>query len=191
MTTARTSPRIPLWRVLLLVFAIPVLLVGSLYVIRAFLPESHQSKSGVEIQVGQVLPDFTLTALNGKSVKLSELPGKVHMINFWATWCDSCMEEMPSLVALRQAYFQRGFEILGVNLDENPSLAIPKTLKEFRIKFPVFTDPDNQISDLFDVHAIPLTVIINSERKILLIKNGGHEWNSPSTRTRLDEWIVE
>ena len=111
------------------------------------------------------------------------------MINFWATWCEACMEEMPSLVALREQYAPKGFEILGVNVDENPAQSAPDAVKNMGIKFPIFTDKSNALAELFDVHAIPLTVIIDKSRKILLVEPGGRDWNTEDMQQLMQKWL--
>ena len=65
----------------------------------------------------------------------------------------------------------------------------PKVAKQFGIQFPIFKDPENRVAELFDVRAIPLTVIINKERQILLIKDGEQDWNSSKFRSQLENWL--
>lgn len=98
---------------------------------------------------------------------------------------------MPSIVNLRKAYQDRGFEVLGINVDENPEKVLPKVLSEFKIDFPVYGDPEGKLSSLFDVHAIPFTVILNHQRKILLVQDGGQDWNSKAIRNQLERWLSE
>ncbi len=191
MATPQNHSKASIWRVLLPVFFVISLIILGLYAIKLQVPHSSKDSDIVEIRVGNMIPDFSLTQMDGTEVHLSDLKSKIYMINFWATWCDACMEEMPSIVQLRNTYSSKGFEVLGINLDENPDSVISKAAKQFHIEFPVFKDPDGKTAELFDVHAIPLTVMINNQRKILLVKDGGKNWNSPSVHSDIERWLSE
>lgn len=200
MTTPPTTPRKSLIKAFLPVVIIILVVVGALYVIKAQMPQKLAATTTVEgqqaaapqgAQVGATLPDFQLTGIaGGKSAKLSEFHGGVTLVNFWATWCEACMEEMPSIVQLRDAYKDKGFEVVGVNLDENSATVVPKAIKQLKIQFPVFQDPENKIAEYFDVHAIPLSVVLNKDRKILYIENGERNWNDQESRTQLEKWLA-
>ena len=99
------------------------------------------------------------------------------------------MEEMPSLVQLRDQYASKGFEVLGVNVDENPGQVVPDATKKLGIKFPVYTDKNNSLAEMFDVHAIPLSVLIDKNRKILLVESGGRDWNAEDIHQILDKHL--
>jgi peroxiredoxin len=191
-----TTPSSPLlqknqlWKTFGPILAILALVVGALFFIKKYFAHLPKENS-VEIQVGSTLPDFTLTRFNGSTVSVSELKAKVHLLNFWATWCEACVEEMPSIIKLRDAFKSRGFEVLGINLDENPELALSRAKKELGIDFPTFKDLEGKVAELFDVHAIPFTIVFNRERKVLYIKNGEQDWNSPEMRTQLDRWLSQ
>lgn len=202
MTTPPTTPRKSLIQALAPVFVIILVVVGALYVIKAQMPQKAASTGAPEqgqdsgtpqggAQVGATLPDFELNGIaGGKSAKLSEFHGGVTLVNFWATWCEACMDEMPSIVQLRNAYKDKGFEVVGVNLDENGEAVVPKAIKQLKIQFPVFQDPNNKIAEYFDVHAIPLSVVLNKDRKILYIENGERNWNDQESRTQLEKWLA-
>ncbi len=167
-----------------------VVIVGSLMAIKASVQkEARLANTPVELNEGAELPDFTLTSVTGQQTKVGDLPHKVMLINFWATWCEACMEEMPSLIQLRDQYASKGFEVLGVNVDENPSQVVPGATKKLGIKFPVFTDKNNSLAEMFDVHAIPLSVLIDKNRKILLVESGGRDWNAEDIHQILDKHL--
>lgn len=170
-----------------------VLIIAVAWAALGFLKHQIGSQPGptgtIELKVGTTLPDLEFTSADGNKVLLSKAGHKVVLINFWATWCEACMEEMPSLVKLREKFAPQGFEIFGVNLDENPEKAIASTTAEFGIRFPNFTDPDGRLGDLFDVHAIPLTLVIDSNRKVLEIVSGERDWMEKPFTTRLTEWL--
>ncbi len=107
-------------------------------------------------------PDFTLKSLSGENVKLSELRGEVVMINFWASWCGPCRQEMPILDALYGQYKDLGFTILGVNVEEDPEGA-RRLLKMIPVTFPVLLDSDNRVSEQYKVVAMPSTYLIDRD----------------------------
>ena len=191
MTTDIPPSRTPVWKVLLPIVAILALVVGGLSLLKSKVTsgKANGTSAAVEVQVGNTLPDFSLKKFGGNSVKLSEIQGKAVLINFFASWCEACVVEMPSIVKLRDAYKDRGFEVVGVNVDENPDAVIPKLIKELGINFPVYTDPDQALAELFDVHAIPLTVVLDAKRTILMIETGERDWNGTEIHTQLDLWL--
>jgi thiol-disulfide isomerase/thioredoxin len=141
------------------------------------------------LKEGTVLPDFDLQTLDGKKLKYSDLKAKVVLLNFWATWCEACVVEMPSIVKLNQMYKDKGFTVVAVNLDEKPEAVVPKASKQLKIDFPVYVDAGNKLADLFDVHAIPLTIIMNQDRKVLYVEGGERDWTDSEMKTKMDEWL--
>jgi thiol-disulfide isomerase/thioredoxin len=177
---------------------IPILLILGVafaalsWIKSSLLPKGPQqtTTSSAPVKGGQY-PDFEVSEFQGKSKKISEIPAKVVLINFWATWCEACMVEMPSIVALRKAYAPRGLEVLAINVDEKPEAVLPPVLKKLGIDFTVYTDAEGKLADLFDVHAIPLTVVLNKDRKELFVQNGEYDWNSADFRAKMDEWLAK
>lgn len=116
-------------------------------------------------------PDFTLTDANGQSVTLSDLRGQVVMINFWASWCGPCREEMPLLEQIHQRYAALGFTLLGVNVEEDSTNG-QAFLQEHPVSFPILYDPKNNLSKLYDVIAMPSTVLIDRQGNIRYLHHG-------------------
>ncbi len=116
-------------------------------------------------------PGFALESRDGSVVSLDELRGDVVMVNFWATWCGPCREEMPHLEALYQRYGDLGFTLLGVNVEEDSSGA-DEFLAETPVSFPILFDPGNEVSALYDVVAMPSTVMIDRSGNMRFIHHG-------------------
>jgi peroxiredoxin len=116
-------------------------------------------------------PDFTLKSNSGKNIKLSELRGQVVMINFWASWCGPCRQEMPILNQLYQRYEPMGFTLLGVNVEEDKAAA-DKVLREIPVNFPVLYDSKNQVSESYQVRAMPSTFLIDRDGKVRYLHKG-------------------
>jgi len=117
-------------------------------------------------------PDFTLRTMDGKNLRLQEQRGRVVMINFWATWCAPCRQEMPHLAKLYDKYRGSGFELLAVNVDEEQAKAMGLAQK-LNLKFPVLFDGEKkQVSGLYDLKAMPSTVIIDRDGRVRYVHRG-------------------
>ena len=117
-------------------------------------------------------PVFTLQSNKGQQVALTQLKGKVVMVNFWATWCVPCRQEMPHLQALYEKYNSLGFELLAVNVEKNNAEGARKWLEETPVTFPVLFDPENQVTKLYKVQTMPSTVIIGRDGTMRFIHQG-------------------
>ena len=121
--------------------------------------------------MNQIAPDFTLKSLDGSNIKLSEHRGEVILINFWASWCGPCRQEMPLLDDLHQKYSPMGFSLYGVNVEED-SEAAKKMLRDLNVSFPILFDNDNDVSKAYDVIAMPTTVIVDRDGKVHYVHHG-------------------
>jgi peroxiredoxin len=111
---------------------------------------------------GQPAPDFALKSSSGENLRLSEYRGDVVMINFWATWCGPCRQEMPLLDELYSRYQRVGFNLLGVNIDDDSGRAMDM-INELGVSFPVLFDATKEVSRLYQVDAMPVTVIVERQ----------------------------
>ena len=116
-------------------------------------------------------PDFTLRGADGRNVRLDELRGQVVLVNFWATWCGPCREEMPRLETLYEKYHKSGFVLLGVNVDDDPRTALA-TAAKLNVSFPVLLDTDKHVSKLYDLSTMPSTVVIDRDGKVRYLHRG-------------------
>lgn len=126
------------------------------------------ASSGLE---GQQAPDFALKSSSGANLRLSEYRGDVVMINFWATWCGPCRQEMPLLDELYARYQRVGFNLLGVNIDDDSRRAM-KMIDELGVSFPVLFDSRKEVSKLYEVEAMPVTVLVDREGRIRHVHHG-------------------
>ena len=150
---------------------------------------SSAENAAIERKLGTALPDLTFHTLDGKSVKISELKSKVLVINFWATWCGPCVKEMPSLQKLSSEYASRGLTVVGVNLDEDPADVLAPFLAKHEIKFQSFIDPAGDLANRFSVSGLPLTLVLDGNRKLLLEQMGDEEWFAPAYRKQFELWL--
>jgi peroxiredoxin len=124
-------------------------------------------------------PDFTLHVMNGPNLRLQEQRGRVVMVNFWATWCGPCRQEMPQLNRLYEKYHAAGFVLLGVNVDDDTSKAA-EVAGKLGVTFPVLLDTDKTVSKLYELSTMPSTVIIDRDGKVRYVHRGyltGYEDN--------------
>lgn len=128
----------------------------------------------LNVQAGTIsgpAPDFTLKSNSGKNIRLSDLRGQVVMINFWASWCGPCRQEMPILDDLYKRYSKLGFTLIGVNVEQDSSKA-NAYLKDIPVSFPILYDTANQTSKLYNVNAMPTTVMVDRNGNMRFIHHG-------------------
>lgn len=123
----------------------------------------------VPIEIGKPAPNFTLENLQGEQVTLSELKGKNVLINFWATWCPYCIEEMPDLDKLYTENKDDDFVVLAIDVGE-PQSDVEEYLSENPYEFPVLLDKDGKVSMQYLVRGIPTSYMIDKEGNIRAIK---------------------
>ena len=116
-------------------------------------------------------PDFTLPARSGGAVHLNDLKGQVVMINFWASWCGPCRQEMPLLEQMHKRYSALGFTLVGVNVDADSKDAV-EWLSKTPVSFPVLFDRESKVSAMYDVKAMPSTVFIDRQGNVRALHKG-------------------
>jgi peroxiredoxin len=117
-------------------------------------------------------PNFKLQSRDGKTVSLSDYKGQVVLVNFWATWCGPCRQEMPHLEAIYEKYKGLGFTMLGVNVEDNASGAKKWLEENGPVTFPVLFDTKQEIGKLYKVETMPTTVIIARDGTMRFIHHG-------------------
>lgn len=133
-------------------------------------------------------PDFTLPTLDGGSIALSDLKGKVVLINFWATWCPPCREEMPSLERLYRHFKYEKFALLAVDIMEHPE-KVKKFAREYNLSFPILLDKKGDISAKYAANALPTTYIIDKGGKAVGKAIGARKWDGDHAKDLVDELL--
>jgi peroxiredoxin len=116
-------------------------------------------------------PDFTLPARDGGNVRLSDLRGQVVMINFWATWCGPCRQEMPLLQQIQAKYEPLGFTLVGINVEPDSAAAIT-WLKQVSVSFPILFDQKNVVAEQFGVQGMPSSVFVDRAGNVRYVHRG-------------------
>ncbi|MBZ0158162.1 MAG: TlpA family protein disulfide reductase [Alphaproteobacteria bacterium] len=166
--------------VLLLIFAIGI--ASVLFLSRSGEQTTKKAMAGVEA------PDFTLQDTEGKTWKLSELRGKVVLVNFWASWCDSCKEENPSIQSLLNA--EKGNDKLvfvSILYNDEPAKALAY-MKASNLSFPVLVDTMN-LWKTYGLTGVPETFIIDKKGILQQKVVGPMQWDSPDVRAALEKLV--
>lgn len=123
------------------------------------------------VTIQDTAPDFTLKSLSGSNLRLEEYRGQVVLINFWASWCGPCRQEMPLLDRLHQRYVDTGFAVLGVNVEgaEKPAREL---IDKIPVSFPVLIDEGQLVSALYRLEAMPSTVVVDRDGVVRYIHRG-------------------
>jgi peroxiredoxin len=138
--------------------------------------------------VGQAAGDFNLADANGNLVSLASYRGKVVMVNFWATWCGTCQNEMPSLEALYHDFKARpDFALVTISVDQEGWSIIAPFLKEKAYDFPVLADADSRVSAAYGVTALPTTYLVDRNGRIVWNVAGGLDWSNAMLRAALEK----
>jgi peroxiredoxin len=139
--------------------------------------------------LGDLVPNFTLRDETGKVVALSEFRGQIVVLNFWATWCPPCIEEMPSLNKFAERYQGKGIQVIGLSVDENAD-AYADFLASNQIKFLTLRDPAHNTSDTYGTFRFPETYIISREGRLLRKVIGAIDWASPKEFQYFDDLLT-
>lgn len=136
--------------------------IGYIFLLFIFIAAGTVQAETSGTEIGDKAPDFELTTLNGDNVKLSDFKGKRIMLNFWASWCPPCREEMP---AMEKFYQDKDAVVLAVNLTdmEVNKKQVTDFTKRFGLTFPILLDEEGEVSSLYRISPIPTTYMIDSE----------------------------
>ncbi len=134
-------------------------------------------------------PPCCLESLSGEKVQLSDLKGKIVLLNFWASWCGPCKEEMPSIETLYQRYKEQDFVLLAISVDYEGPEPVRKFIDKHRYRFPVLLDSKGKTLDLFEINKIPATLIIDRKGRMIGRVIGPRNWSSPDVFSLIDEML--
>ena len=121
--------------------------------------------------VRKTAPEILLKDVNDKDVRLSDLKGKVVLVNFWATWCEGCQVEIPWFVEFEKKYESRGLAAIGVSMDDDGWKSVRPWLKEKKVNYPIVIGSEN-LGKKYGLNAMPLTVLVDRNGKIADVHSG-------------------
>jgi thiol-disulfide isomerase/thioredoxin len=147
--------------------------------------ESAQNEPAVK--ENRPAPEVSVVSLkNNAPLKLSELKGKVVLLNFWATWCPPCREEIPSMMKLNSAMAGKPFQMVAVSVDEGGVPAIEAFFKESGFILPAYTDPDGKAARTYGITGVPETFVIDKNGILVKKVIGPLAWDSADTISFLE-----
>ena len=160
------------------------------FALAALLAAASFSAAAVELKPwdGGATPPLALDDMQGKSHSLAEYRGKVVLVNFWATWCVPCREEMPSIDRLKSSMKGQPFEVLAVNLAE-PLSRIEKFVAQLPLGFPLLRDRDGAAGKAWKAKLLPASYLIGRDGRIRYVVYGELDWTSDAVRARVAELL--
>lgn len=134
-----------------------------------------------KLSAGETAPDFSAKEKNGTPIQLSSLKGKVVLLNFWASWCQPCLYEMPALVALNKKLRGDDFVILSINTDKGDLVNAQRVIEQFEVDFPIIFDQSNKepLEMAYAVNMLPTNFLLDKNGRIAQKFLGAIEFSSP------------
>jgi peroxiredoxin len=134
------------------------------------------------VKLGEPAPNFQLPDLNDHLVALSDLRGKVVMLNFWATWCGPCRVEMPTMEQLYRTFSRKDFEILAVSIDVKGVAVTRPFQREYHLTFPILHDADSRVGLMYGAWSIPMTFLVDRQGVVRHQIFGARDWGASDAR---------
>ena len=186
LTTLKGKSFIHLKRHFLLYLLLIILVAVVIYRVQTPADSKFKIKPQAGLEVGMQAPGFTLRNLNGNLEGLSEFKDQVVVLNFWATWCAPCLEEMPAFEKLYRRYRSQGLTVIAVSLDKGDTSKVEKFVDEHSLTFPVLLDLDGIAERIYPSFTIPFTYVIDKRGRIAARVDGAKNWSSNETFAALD-----
>jgi len=142
------------------------------------------------VPAGDKAADFKLEQLNGTTLSLDQLKGKVVFLNIWATWCGPCREEMPSMETLYdELKANKDFVMLAVSQDTKGRSVVAPYIAQYGYNFTILLDPQNKVGESYDVSGVPETFIIDRKGQIVAHHMGAFDWSRPDVKDALKQLL--
>jgi peroxiredoxin len=135
--------------------------------------------------------DFQVPTPDHGTLRLADFKGQVVLLNFWATWCKPCEEEMPGMERLHRKFRGRGLAILAISMDSDGAAAVRPFVQKHRLTFPVGLDPKMTMSAPYGIWALPVTFVIDRGGRRVLVANGPRRWDSPAAEALVEAMLKE
>jgi peroxiredoxin len=155
----------------------------------AGIDEAAQALGLTRLPRDELVRDFRVVTPDGRPVRLAELPGPIVFLNFWATWCEPCREEMPAMERLFHDYRDRGLSMLALSADREGASVVRAFVRKHGLTFPVGLDPEQAVARLYRVFALPSTFIVDRPRGRVLVAHGPRDWDSPGARALFESLL--
>jgi len=153
-----------------------------------FLASALSGAADLKPWPGGLTPGLELQELDGRGHRLTDYGGKVVLVNFWATWCVPCRDEMPSIQRLKEKLAGMPFEVLAVNLDE-PEARVRKFLSQMKVDFTVLLDPEMKVAKAWNARILPASFVIGPDGRIRYSLVGDLDWAHDHVVSRVAELL--
>lgn len=176
-----------------ILFTFAFLSVFSAFVLKNALAEEDlfEKLRIIEPKKENPAPPFTLKGLDGKNISLGDYKGKMVLLNFWATWCKPCREEMPAMQKLYDMFVDEGFVILAVSIDRGKVEAVKAFVDELKLTFPIALDPTQEVRNKYFVNALPTSYLIGPDGKMKGFITGSRDWASDDAVKLINTFLQE
>jgi thiol-disulfide isomerase/thioredoxin len=144
------------------------------------------SASGA-LDVGSAMPEYSATALDGSKFELASHRDKVVLLNIWATWCGPCRFEIPELQTLQAKYAARGFEVVGISVDESGVDSVRQFVDQNKMTYPIAIDAEGRIAGMFQTSVLPTSAIVDRTGRVIWKKYGAIEPNDAALRKAIEK----
>jgi peroxiredoxin len=173
-----------LWRIGHLIIVVFLTVPGFLLLLRhwGYLPTGPALEPVRMESRAVVAPDFSLPDSDGNVRRLSSFRGRVVLLNFWATWCQPCRAEMPSLEALYQGYKHQGFEVLAISSDVQGVEVVQPFVAQHHLTFSTLFDTTTHVTRTYGVTTLPTTYVLDREGRLVTVEIGSRDWTKPKAR---------
>ena len=141
-------------------------------------PDIPPVAGGNGVKLGELAPNFQLPDLQGRLVTLSDLRGKVVLLNFWATWCGPCRVEMPTMEQLYRTFSRKDFEILAVSIDVQGVAVTRPFQQEYHLTFPILHDADYRVGLTYGARSLPMTFLVDRQGVVRHQIFGARDWGA-------------
>ena len=159
-----------------------------LFILAALACAAAAGAAELKAWTGGATPPLVLQDLHGRTHRLADYRGKVVLVNFWATWCEPCRDEMPSIERLRQSLAGQPFEVLAVNIGE-PLGRIERFLERMPLGFPMLLDRDTGVAKAWKARVVPASYLVGPDGRIRYVHYGELDWSSEPVRKRVAELL--
>ncbi len=143
--------------------------------------DTFENMGIVKPRVERNAPGFSLQDIHGNTVDLRDFRGKPILLNFWATWCEACKEELPSMQRLYETMKDQGVEVVAISIDRSNFDRIRKYVDQYNLTFPILLDPDQKVRKNYYIMGLPTTYLIDGEGKLKGFASGARVWDSPDS----------
>ena len=130
----------------------------------------------------KIAPNFILETVTGEKISLKDFKGKAVLLNFWATWCEPCKKELPSMQRIYEELSSEGVEVVAISIDRNKKERVKQYIKNHNLTFPILLDPGQKVRKDYFILGLPTSYLIGIDGKLKGFISGAREWDSNASK---------